>query len=59
VDHLGGARHEALMEIGFMPKALSTHPEPYRHAGRKANLRRHLDRLGLPAKDYDRWGELV
>src|SRR5690348_10202881 len=46
-----------LMEIGFMPKALSSHPEPYEH---------HWSTGGniwtgwtcLP-KDYNKWRELV
>jgi xylan 1,4-beta-xylosidase len=46
-----------LVEIGFMPKALSTHPEPYRH---------DFPRVGdiytgwaYPPKDYQRWSDLV
>ncbi len=30
-DTFHAAGIEPLVEIGFMPKALSTHPEPYRH----------------------------
>src|SRR6185369_461254 len=46
-------------EIGFMPEALSTHPEPYRHnwkAGTNAPL---YTGWTYPPKDYDRWRELV
>jgi xylan 1,4-beta-xylosidase len=46
-----------LVEIGFMPEALSTHPEPYRH---------DFPRVGdiytgwaYPPKDYEKWSELV
>ncbi|HXB99018.1 MAG TPA: hypothetical protein VNU74_01380 [Terriglobales bacterium] len=46
-----------LVEIGFMPKALSTHPEPYRH---------DFPRVGdiytgwaYPPKDYQKWSDLV
>jgi xylan 1,4-beta-xylosidase len=46
-----------LVEIGFMPKALSTHPEPYRH---------DFPRVGdiytgwaYPPNDYRKWSELV
>jgi xylan 1,4-beta-xylosidase len=45
------------VEIGFMPEAMSTHPEPYQH---------HFDTGGsiytgwaYPPKDYTKWGELV
>jgi xylan 1,4-beta-xylosidase len=48
-----------LVEIGFMPEALSTHPSPYRHAwepGGKAEL---FTGWSYPPRDYARWGELV
>src|SRR6476659_7620884 len=48
-----------IAEIGFMPEALSTHPEPYRHhwqAGTNAPL---YTGWSYPPKDYDRWRELV
>jgi len=42
VDRIFDALHEAhvkpLVEIGFMPEALSTHPEPYRHNWPKGDL---------------------
>jgi xylan 1,4-beta-xylosidase len=45
-----------LVEIGFMPEALSTHPDPYRHHFPNGELF-----LGwtYPPKDYDKWRELV
>jgi xylan 1,4-beta-xylosidase len=46
-----------LMEIGFMPKDLSSHPEPYEHhwsAG--GNL---WTGWTYPPKDYNKWRELV
>lgn len=46
-----------LMEIGFMPKDLSTHPEPYEHTWSKGgNL---WTGWTYPPKDYDKWRELV
>lgn len=44
------------VEIGFMPEALSTHPEPYRHHFPQGELF-----LGwtYPPKNYDKWRELV
>ena len=44
------------IEIGFMPEALSTHPEPYRHTWPKGGIDTGW---AYPPKDYQRWGELV
>jgi xylan 1,4-beta-xylosidase len=44
------------MEIGFMPKALSVHPEPYRHTWPKGGIDTGW---AYPPKDYDKWRELV
>lgn len=49
-----------LMEIGFMPKALSTNPEPYRHNWEPGDPYNQIyTGWAYPPKDYDRWGELV
>lgn len=49
-----------LVQIGFMPKALSTHPEPYQH---KWTPTAHYDEIytgwAYPPKDYNKWRELV
>jgi xylan 1,4-beta-xylosidase len=45
-----------LVEIGFMPQALSTHPEPYRHAFPKGTI---FTGWAYPPKDYAKWAELV
>jgi len=49
-----------LVEIGFMPEALSIKPQPYRHSwspGRPyANI---FTGWAYPPKDFLRWGELV
>jgi xylan 1,4-beta-xylosidase len=45
-----------LVEIGFMPEALSTHPQPYRHNFPKGNI---FTGWAYPPKDYAKWGELV
>jgi xylan 1,4-beta-xylosidase len=49
-----------IAEIGFMPKALSTHPEPYRHHW-KPGMPYQLVYTGwsYPPKDYKKWGTLV
>ena len=45
-----------LVEIGFMPEALSTHPEPYRHNFPNGSI---FTGWAYPPKDYQKWGELV
>ena len=49
-----------LVEIGFMPKALSTKPEPYQHAWAPD---RPYDEVytgwAYPPDDYEQWAELV
>jgi len=46
-----------LMEIGFMPKDLSSKPDPYEHTWSKGgNL---WTGWTYPPKDYDKWRELV
>jgi xylan 1,4-beta-xylosidase len=45
-----------LVEIGFMPEALSTHPEPYRHTFPKGSI---YTGWAYPPKDYQKWAELV
>lgn len=48
------------VQIGFMPEALSTHPQPYRHEWRPG-LPYNTISTGwrYPPKDYDKWRELV
>jgi xylan 1,4-beta-xylosidase len=49
-----------LVEIGFMPEALSSKPQPYRHAFSLVPLNQSiLGGWAYPPKDYDKWGELV
>ncbi len=48
------------LQIGFMPKALSTHPEPYQHQwSPRAKYNQIFTGWTYPPKDYDRWGELA
>jgi xylan 1,4-beta-xylosidase len=44
------------VEIGFMPEALSTHPQPYKHDWPKGKL---FTGWAYPPKDYQKWAELV
>lgn len=47
-------------QIGFMPKALSTRPEPYQHEWRPGLPYNEVYAgWAYPPKDYDRWRELV
>jgi xylan 1,4-beta-xylosidase len=45
-----------LVEIGFMPEALSTHAEPYRHNFPQGTI---FTGWAYPPKDYRKWAELV
>jgi xylan 1,4-beta-xylosidase len=45
-----------LVEIGFMPQALSTHAEPYRHTFPQGSI---YTGWAYPPKDYQKWAELV
>ena len=49
-----------LAQIGFMPEALSTHPEPYQHHWKPGvNYSEIETGWAYPPKDYKKWGELV
>ena len=55
-DALVEAHVRPLVEIGFMPEALSTHPEPYRHTFPKGDV---FTGWSYPPKDEARWSKLV
>ncbi len=63
VDRIFDAFHEAgikpLVELGFMPEALSTHPEPYRHNFPHGPVDSIYTGWAYPPKDYSKWSELV
>lgn len=49
-----------LVEIGFMPEALSTQPKPYRHSFSLEPLNRSIaGGWAYPPRDYAKWAELV
>lgn len=49
-----------LAQIGFMPEALSTHPEPYQHNWKPGVSYSAIETgWAYPPKDYHKWGELV
>src|SRR5438477_5066206 len=60
VDRIFDTFHQSavkpLVEIGFMPEALSTHPEPYRHNFPNGSI---YTGWAYPPKDYQKWSELV
>ncbi len=55
-DALVAAHVRPLVEIGFMPEALSTHPEPYRHSFPKGDI---FTGWSYPPKDEAKWSKLV
>ncbi|HTX18883.1 MAG TPA: beta-xylosidase [Bacteroidota bacterium] len=48
-----------LVEIGFMPRALSTHPEPYQHHWTPGGTSPLETGWAYPPKDYRKWAELI
>jgi xylan 1,4-beta-xylosidase len=63
LDHIFDTFHatgvKPLVEIGFMPKALSTHPEPYRHDFPRIPVSDIYTGWAYPPNDYEKWSELV
>ncbi len=55
-DSFHAAGVKPLVEIGFMPQALSTHPEPYRHNFPQGSI---YTGWAYPPKDYQKWAELI
>jgi xylan 1,4-beta-xylosidase len=56
-DNLKDTHVRPMVEIGFMPQALSPHPEPYRH-----DFPKHTAIDGgwaYPPKDYAKWRALI
>jgi xylan 1,4-beta-xylosidase len=52
--HRNGVR--PLVEVGFMPEVLSTHPQPYRHRFPDGQV---FTGWSYPPKDYAKWAALV
>ena len=55
-DTFRAAGIKPLVEIGFMPEALSTHPQPYRHNFPQGSV---FAGWAYPPKDYQKWSEVV
>jgi xylan 1,4-beta-xylosidase len=60
IDTYLSAGAKPFVEIGFMPKALSANPEPYRPDWAPgSNFDRYYLGWAYPPKDYSKWAELV
>src|SRR5271165_3555774 len=55
-DALQAAHVQPLVEVGFMPEALSTHPATYRHTFPDGDI---FTGWSYPPKDYAKWSALV
>jgi xylan 1,4-beta-xylosidase len=55
-DALAAAHVRPLVEIGFMPEALSAHPEPYRHSFPNGDV---FTGWSYPPNDEAKWSKLV
>lgn len=56
-DAYAAAGVRPMVELGFMPKALSSHPEPYHIPW--PTKPGDVEGWSFPPKDYARWGELA
>lgn len=55
MDAVVGSGCRPLVEIGFMPKDLSTRPDPYRNS----EVYKLDGGQSYPPKDYEKWAELI
>jgi xylan 1,4-beta-xylosidase len=55
-DAMRDAHVRPIVELGFMPEAMSTHPKPYRHSFPQGEI---FTGWSYPPKDYAKWGALV
>ena len=55
-DNLVVTHIRPMVEIGFMPEALSPHPTPYRHSFPKGEI---FTGWSYPPKDYAKWRALI
>ena len=59
-DTLLQRRMKPLVEIGFMPEALSVKPQPYRHSWAPEQQYRDIfTGWAYPPKDHGKWSELI
>ena len=58
-DTYADRKIKPLVEIGFMPEALSTHPLPYRHHWAAGSSNPLATGWAYPPNDYMKWSELI
>jgi xylan 1,4-beta-xylosidase len=59
-DTLLERKMKPLVEIGFMPEALSVEPQPYRHSWTPEQQYRSIfTGWAYPPRDYSKWSELI
>jgi xylan 1,4-beta-xylosidase len=58
-DAFAASGVKPLVELGFMPEALSIHPEPYRHNFPNQSVQSIYTGWAYPPKDYGKWAQLV
>jgi xylan 1,4-beta-xylosidase len=60
IDAYVSRKMKPLVEIGFMPEALSTKPSPYKHDWAPGlDYNRIYTGWSYPPKDYDKWRDLI
>jgi xylan 1,4-beta-xylosidase len=60
IDAYLARKIKPLFQLGFMPEALSSHPQPYRHFWKPGdNYNDIYTGWSYPPADYAKWGELV
>src|SRR5271169_607885 len=58
-DTFTNAGVKPLVELGFMPQALSIHPEPYRHNFPQGSGNSIYTGWAYPPRDYPKWSDLI
>jgi xylan 1,4-beta-xylosidase len=58
-DTFTGSGIKPLVELGFMPEALSTHPDPYRHNFPQGPVNSIYTGWAYPPKNYQKWSDLI
>jgi xylan 1,4-beta-xylosidase len=48
-----------LFQLGFMPEALSSRPQPYKHSWKPGGNESLYTGWSYPPRDYDKWRELI
>jgi xylan 1,4-beta-xylosidase len=60
IDTYRERRMKPIVQLGFMPEALSSHPQPYRHFWKPGdNYNDIYTGWAYPPADYDKWRELT